>query len=104
MPDSRHLTVSWNWNAANTTTPKSCFCARPRRCQQLPPAEQALDIGQFEFDVSRSAVVALAGIGNRLHLAQERVHFLGFQPPAGADRAITSHGRRNVHEATLQRQ
>ena len=40
-------------------------------------AEQALDIGEGEGDVGRAAVVALAAVGRRLHLAQQRVHLGG---------------------------
>ena len=40
----------------------------------LPPAEQALDVGELQFDVGRAAVVALAGMGRRFHLAQQGVH------------------------------
>jgi hypothetical protein len=36
----------------------------------LTPAEQALDIGKLEFNVGRSAVIALAGMGRQLHFAQ----------------------------------
>jgi hypothetical protein len=36
----------------------------------LLPPEQPLDIRQFQFDVGRAAVIALAGVGRRFHLAE----------------------------------
>jgi len=39
-------------------------------------AEEALDVGELELDVGGAAVVALAGVGRRLHLAQQGVHLL----------------------------
>src|SRR5262249_200631 len=69
----------------------------------LPP-EQPLDIGELEFHVSGAAVVALAGIGRRLHLAQQRVHPLALETAAGTHRAVAGHGGRDVHEPALERQ
>src|SRR3954467_4058417 len=43
----------------------------------LPPSEQPLDVPELQFDVSRAAVIALPGIGGRLHFAQQRIHFIG---------------------------
>jgi len=40
----------------------------------LPSPEQTLDIGKFQRDIGRAAVIALARIGRRLHLAQQGVH------------------------------
>src|SRR5262249_56660410 len=65
-------------------------------------AEQPLDIGELELHVSRPAVIALAGIGCRLHFAQQRVHLLAFEAAARAHRAVAGHGRRDVHEAALE--
>src|SRR5262249_60028319 len=43
------------------------------------PAEQPLDIAELEFHVGRPAVIALAGIGRRLHLTQECIHLLALE-------------------------
>src|SRR6476469_2369936 len=40
----------------------------------LAPTEQPLDVGELQFHVGRAAVIALAGIGRPLHLAQQRIH------------------------------
>src|SRR4051794_27157907 len=58
----------------------------------LPPAEQALDIAEGEFDVGRAAVVALAAVRRRLHLAQERVHLVARQAVAGAHARMAGQG------------
>ena len=47
-------------------------------------------------------MVALAGVRRRLHLAKQRVHLLGFQPPPGAHRAVAGHGGGDVHQPALQ--
>src|SRR6478735_8056183 len=49
-------------------------------------------------------MIALAGIGRALHLAQQRVHLLRLEPSSRAYRAVTSHGGRDLHEAALERQ
>ena len=51
-------------------------CAGMTVLRELPSPEQTLDVGQFQRDVSRAAVVALAGIGRCFHLAEQSVHFL----------------------------
>ena len=38
-----------------------------------------------------------------LHLAQKRVHLLGAQAPAGADRAVTGHGGEHMIKLALER-
>src|SRR5580692_2060834 len=48
------------------------------------PAEQALDVGELQLHVGGAAVVALAGVGRRLHLAQERVHLRSGEAAARA--------------------
>src|SRR5215475_1468921 len=65
-------------------------------------AEQPLDIGELELHVSRPAVIALAGIGRRLHLTQECIHLFRLEAAARAHRAVAGHGRRDVHEAALE--
>jgi len=51
----------------------------------LSSPEQLFDIRQFQFDIGRAAVVALAAVGRALHFAQERIHFVGIETAAGAD-------------------
>src|SRR5437762_14094474 len=65
-------------------------------------AEQPLDVAELELDVGRAAVVALAGIRRRLHLAQQRVHLVGLEAAAGAHRAVARHGGGDVQEAALE--
>jgi hypothetical protein len=43
----------------------------------LAPAEQALDVREVEGDIGGAAVIALATVGGRLHLAQQRLHLGG---------------------------
>jgi 16S rRNA (guanine966-N2)-methyltransferase len=50
----------------------------------LTPAEQPLDVGKFQFHVSRATVIALPGIWRDFHLAQKRIHLLRLQSAAGA--------------------
>src|SRR5262245_45337316 len=69
-----------------------------------PPPEQSLDVGKLQFHIGRPAVVALAGIRHRLHLAQERVHLLGLEAAAGAHRAVAGHGGGDMHQPVLERQ
>ena len=45
-------------------------------------AKEFFDIGELELDIGRAAVVALAGMGRGLHLAQKRVHLFGAHPAA----------------------
>src|SRR6266567_1849109 len=70
----------------------------------LLPAEQALDVGEFELDVGRPAVVALAGVRRLFHLAQQRVHLLGLELASGAHRAVAGERRGDMHEPALERQ
>ena len=57
----------------------------------LAAAKQPLDVREFQFHISRAAVITLAGIRRRLHLAQQCIHLLRLEPPSGADRAVTGH-------------
>jgi hypothetical protein len=77
--------------------------AKQRR-RALSPPKQTLDVGEFQFDIGRAAVVALAGIGRDFHLAQQRVHLLDFEAAAGAHRAVARHGGGDVHQAAFERQ
>src|SRR5581483_5416688 len=90
-----------NLNGALTTTRSSCFSRpHPEERSEGPrlegwaassfetrvkntllrmrltsaPSEQLFDIGELQFDISRTAVVALTGIGRVFHLAEQRVH------------------------------
>src|ERR1700739_1832796 len=67
-------------------------------------SEQPLDVGELELDIGRAAMIALPGIRRRFHLAQQRVHLLGLEPPPGAPRAVTGHGGRDLHEPAFERQ
>ncbi len=49
-------------------------------------------------------MVALAGAGRALHLAQQRVHFLGLELAARAHRMMAGDGREAMVEPALQRQ
>ena len=49
-------------------------------------------------------MIALAGMGRRLHLPQKRVHFIAIEAPAGAHGTMTRHGRAHFFEAFFQRQ
>src|SRR5262249_61276739 len=49
-------------------------CAAYEGAWGSSPAEQPLDIGELELHVGRPPVIALAGIGRRLHLTQESIH------------------------------
>ena len=67
-----------------------------------PPSEQSFDVGELQFDVGRAAVVALAAVGRCFHLAQQGVHFVLVQAAAGADGAVTGHGRADGVEPFAQ--
>src|SRR5215469_6959152 len=67
----------------------------------LLAAEQALDVGELELDVGRPAMIALAGIGCRLHLAQERVHFLRSEAAPRPHRPVARHGGGDMQEDAL---
>ena len=41
-----------------------------------PSPEQPLDVGELQFDIGRTAVIALSGIRRHFHLAQQGIHFL----------------------------
>ncbi len=48
-------------------------------------------------------MIALAGAGRALHLAQQRVHLLRPEAPAGAHRMMAGHGGEHTIEPPLQR-
>lgn len=58
--------------------------------------EQFLDVGEFELDISGAAMVALAGERRPLHIAEERVHLLGVEPPPRSHAAMAGHGGEDV--------
>ena len=68
-----------------------------------PPAEQLLDIGDFEFHVGRAPVAALAGMRSCFHLAQQGVHFGPVEAPSGTDAAVAGHGGADIREPVLER-
>ncbi len=55
------------------------------------PPKQFFDIRQLQLHVSWPAVIALAGKRRRLHMPQQRVHFLTGEPPARAHRTSARH-------------
>src|SRR5438270_639866 len=77
------------------------LCAVPGKS---PASEQPLDIAELQFHVGRTPVVALAGIGRRLHFPQQRVHLFNLEAAPRAHRAVAGHGRGHMHEAPLERQ
>src|SRR5579883_93021 len=68
------------------------------------PPEQPLDIGKLELDVSRPAVIALPGMGGRLHLAQKRVHLGEGEAPPGAHAAVAGERAADRLEPLLERE
>ena len=48
-------------------------------------------------------MIALTGMGCRLHLTQERVHLLRLEPPPGPHAAMTGHGGANLRQPLLER-
>jgi hypothetical protein len=56
------------------------------------------------MNAAMAAMIALAGIGRRLHFPQQRVHLLDLEPSPRAHRAVASHGRGHVHQAPLEGQ
>src|SRR5215471_4230092 len=73
-------------------------CAASSSSRRLPPLEQLLDIGKLELDVSRAPVIALAGEGLLLHVAEQRVHLNGIEAASGAHAAMACHGREHMVE------
>lgn len=75
--------------------------AMPRRMAELARSaarEQLLDVGELELDMGRAAVVALPGKGRALHVAEQRVHLLGIEPPACPHAAVAGHRGQNMIE------
>src|SRR5262245_50547891 len=69
----------------------------------LPPAKKPLYVGKLQLDIGRATVIACAGTWCRFHLSKERVHFLGTQLPARANRAVAGHGGGDSVEPLFQR-
>src|SRR3546814_9279034 len=67
-------------------------------------AEQPLDIGELQLDIGRAAMIALPGMGRRLHLPQQRVHLGRRQPPSGAHAAMAGHGAADLAQPLLERE
>ena len=68
------------------------------------PPKQPLYIRPFQFNVGRAAVVALAGMGRGLHLAQHRRPFPARQAPAGATEPWQAMVPTHVFQAVIQRE
>src|SRR5687767_7478311 len=66
--------------------------------QSLSAPEQALDVGQLQFNIGRAAVDTLSRMRNPLHLAEERVHLLRAEAPPGPDRTVAGHRSRDAVE------
>ena len=60
--------------------------------------EQLLDVGELELDMGRAAVVALPGKRRALHVAEQRVHLFGIEPPPCPHAAVAGHGGQNMIE------
>src|SRR5262249_53738624 len=78
--------------SSNNATISSPSVASSAMKSASSPAEQPLDIAELELHVGRPAVIALAGIGGRLHLTQECIHLFWLQAAARAHRAVAGHG------------
>src|SRR3546814_3863019 len=76
--------------------------ARGADAAASPPAEQLLDVGELQLDIGRAAMVALAGMRRRLHLAEQRVHLIDREAAAGADRAVTGHRAADLFQLLLE--
>src|SRR5690606_26747963 len=126
MRSSQRRTDSKNLNGAVMTIRNLSFCARcdapfpliPAQAgiqgwipafagtsaNRLTPSEQLLDVFKLQFHISRPPVIALARVLGGFHLTQKRIHFLGLQATAGANRAMARHGRRDRKQAPFERQ
>src|SRR5258708_32358678 len=69
-----------------------------------PAPEQPFDVGEAQLDVSRTAVIALAAMRRRLHLAQQRIHLGLRQAAAGADAAVAGERSADLLEPLLEPQ
>ena len=49
-------------------------------------------------------MIALAGMGRGFHLAQQRIHLFGIQPPSGAHAHVAGQGAGNFFQPFLERQ
>src|SRR5487761_41891 len=95
---ARHVVESWP--AENSTSAASASSATIRSAA----AEQLLDFGEAQRDVGGPAVIALAGMRRRFHLAQQRVHLGLVETPSGAHAAVTGDGAADMLEPFLERQ
>ncbi len=66
------------------------------------PPEQPLDIGELQLDIGRAAVVALAGMGRGLHLAQQGIHLGEVEAPAGAHAAVAGERAADLLQPLLE--
>src|SRR5438132_6520783 len=66
------------------------------------PAEQPLDIAQRQSHKGRAAVIALAAVRRRLHLAQQRVHFRRREAAPGANARVAGERAANALDLLLQ--
>src|SRR5690348_9258163 len=87
-----------SWPAENSTSAASESSATIRS----PATEQLLDLGETQRDISRPAVIALAGMRRRFHLAQQRVHLGLVEAPAGAHAAVAGDGAADMFEPLLE--
>src|SRR5215475_14459984 len=76
-----------------TAAPRRWSYPRERRPEVASAAlEQLLNVGELELDIGRAPVVALAGEGRLLHVAQQGVHLLRREPPPRPHAAVAGHG------------
>src|SRR5262249_531321 len=68
------------------------------------PAEQALDIGELQLDIGWAPMVALAGMGCFLHLAQKCIHFVKIEAATGTHTGMAGERAADMLKTFLERQ
>ena len=64
--------------------------------EELSAGEKFFDIFEFELDIRRAAVVALAGMRRFFHITEESVHLFNVELSAGSDRPVAGNRCANV--------
>src|SRR4051812_42118275 len=65
-------------------------------------SKQFIKLKLVKFHPGRPAMIALAAVRRDFHFPEQRVHFGDRQRAAGADAAVTSHGRGDMVQAFLE--